>query len=230
MGVIKILIIEDDPLMMSEIRAAFWEMPGYETFGVATGLAALDYLKKIGSDPVVVILDLGLPDIDGDEIAAQISHRSTVGIVVVTARTDRQVKFNLLEIGADAFIIKPFDPRELLLTVQAVCRRVFPNEHAIKAAQWRFIPREWRLIAPNGENISLTVIETQFLDILQRNRGKPVSRLKIGDALGDLHRYSGNALEAVVSRLRKKISATYPGVAVVKAAPGVGYVLSNDVV
>ena len=216
--------------MMSEIREAFWDAPGYETLGVSTGKAALEHLEKLGADPVVVVLDLGLPDIDGDQIAAQISHRSTVGIVVVTARTDRQVKFNLLEIGADAFITKPFDPRELLLTVQAVCRRVFPVEHLVKPAQWRFVPREWMLIAPNGEAIGLTVIETQFLDILQRNRGKPVSRLKIGHALGDLHRYSGNALEAVVSRLRRKINAAYPGVAVVKAAPGIGYVLSNDVV
>jgi DNA-binding response OmpR family regulator len=140
------------------------------------------------------------------------------------------VKFNLLEIGADAFITKPFDPTELMLTVKAVCRRVFPSEHSVSAMQWRFVPCEWLLIAPNGESIGLTVIETQFLDILQRNRGKAVSRLKIGDALGDLHRYSGNALEAVVSRLRKKICAAYPGVAVVKAAPGIGYVLSNDVV
>lgn len=230
MDTIRILVIEDDPLMMSEIKEAFWGALGYETFGVSTGKAALDYIEQLGADPVVVILDLGLPDIEGDQIAAQISRRSTVGIVVVTARIDRRIKFNLLEIGADAFITKPFDPRELVLTVQAVCRRVFRLEHLVKVTQWRFVPREWMLIAPNGETIGLTVIETQLLDILQRSRGKAVSRLKIGEALGDLHRYSGNALEAIVSRLRRKINLAYPGAAVVKAAPGIGYVLSSDVI
>jgi two-component system response regulator QseB/two-component system response regulator TctD len=191
----------------------------------------LDWMAALSPDEsAVLIIDLGLPDGDGTEIISCVTAGySNVAIIVVTSRTDLDSKLASLQQGADAYLSKPFDERELMMTVSAVCRRAFPGSILQPQNHWKLKTREWSLVTPSGVTIRLSIPETQLLDILQRNGNKPVSRLKISESLGDIYRYSGNALEAMVSRLRKKIANVSPDTEVIRAVNGVGYVLAVDV-
>ena len=225
-----LLIIEDDQLMLNEIRRSLSEVLDFEIMTASTGREALHFTEIIKDAPVVVVLDLGLPDVSGLDLMQTIAYRPNIAIIVVTAHTDQAVKLSSLAGGADAFLTKPFDPAELLLTISAVRRRVFSKWKSESTnSRWHLAPREWALYAPNGSVIKLTVAETHLLDLLHRFKGRPVSRLKIGDELGDFYRYSGNALEATISRLRKKVSAIDPDIQLIKAVSGTGYVLSTEV-
>lgn len=230
MSKIEVVIIEDDQLVFLEMKHILAGNYEYYICNASTGSQALQIIELVESRPLIVILDLGLPDMGGLEVMKAISFRPQLAIVVVTAHADQQTRLSSLAGGADAFITKPFDAEELLLTLAAVKRRVFPEFQPQKPnRKWRLIPRQWSLVAPNGKSIRLTVIETQLLDLLHRHKGKSVTRGRIGLELGNLYRYSGNALEATVSRLRRKIAAVDDSAELVKAVSGVGYTLSQDV-
>jgi DNA-binding response OmpR family regulator len=228
---VEILIVEDEFLIQNEIRSLARSLNDCKVFSASTGREASQFIELLRENPTIVILDLGLPDVDGFELMKAIAYRPNIAVIIVTARTEQQVRISSLAGGADAFISKPFDPEELLLTISAVRRRVFPEVHNKdrQTLSWRFVPREWLLISPLGHRIRLTAAETQLLDLLHRNSGKAVSRLKIGEELGDFYRYSGNALEATISRLRKKIATIDPNVTLIKVASGTGYIFSADV-
>lgn len=227
---LNLLIVEDDPLMQDELRRIAAEKKTYSLLSASSGVAALQVIELVRKDPLIVLLDLGLPDIDGFAVLKTIAFDPAIAVIVVTAHSDLNAKLDSLAGGADAFLVKPFDPDELLLTLSAVQRRVFDVSLVPSALKsWCLIPRNWALHSPTGAVIKLTAVETQLLDLLHRHKGKPVSRGKIGIELGDLYRYSGNALEAMISRLRKKIASIDPDAHLVKAVSGAGYMLSTDV-
>lgn len=227
----RILIVEDDIVMQEELHGAFEAVDDFDIMVAPSGKDALTALAGYSpTEKVVLLLDLGLPDMNGIDILSKaISTYRHVAIIVITARLDIESKLAALERGADAYLCKPFDQRELMVTVFAVCRRAFPDVNDMVAPRWHLNVRDWMLIAPNGVQIKLTVQETQLIDILHRYEGKPVSRLKISESLGNIYRFSGNALEALISRLRRKIAQAYPGVTLIRAVNGIGYVLNVKV-
>ncbi|MFD0914270.1 response regulator transcription factor [Methylophilus luteus] len=226
-----ILVIDDDPLMQIVVSALFTKAGHVQVSCEGTVRSGIEWFDdKPATDNIVLILDLGLPDGDGKDVLDYLStHRPQTPVIVITSESTIETKLAVLTQGADAYLQKPFIHEELLVTLRSVCRRVFAAEERGSLAHWQLIVRQWILIAPNDVEIRLSVPETQLLDLLQRHYGKPVSRLKISESLGSLYRYSGNSLEAMISRLRKKINQAYPDVEVVRAVNGTGYILVLDI-
>jgi len=116
----KILVVDDEPHII-ELTKLYLEREGYQVEGVATGQDALSKLNSINPD--LIILDLMLPDIDGFEVCRQIRTKSQVPILMLTARKEDVDKIVGLELGADDYATKPFNPRELVARVKAILRR-----------------------------------------------------------------------------------------------------------
>ena len=167
----NVLVVEDDPTI-AEPLADGLRRRGYDVVVVATGAAALD---ADGVD--VVLLDLGLPDIDGYDVCRQLRARSEVPIIVVTARGDETDRVLGLELGADDYIVKPFGFRELVARIRAVTRRVQPrsDDRPRRAGPLELDPRT-RRVHLAGREIELTPKEFDLLAVLMEEPGVVVSR------------------------------------------------------
>ncbi len=205
---IKIYIVDDEPLSRELLEQAL----SAQTWQVRSFATAKALLSAMDESPChIAMVDIGLPDIDGFELTHTLIRQSRCGVVMVTARHDMESRVEGLQIGADAYLIKPVDPRELVATVQALLRRLQRSAQvdARDAMEWSFDPRNWRLISPDQQKIELTRTECLFLDVLIRHDGDPVEREKIISGIGHSPTYyHGGRLDTMVCRLRNKISAT----------------------
>ncbi len=170
----KILIVDDEPDVIESVRLGFTlQWREVDVLGAATGEAGLDAIEQ--DRPDIVLLDVGLPDIDGFEALRQIRAFSDVPVVMLTARDDSMDKVKGLELGADDYVTKPFNHLELLARVKAVMRRLEMPAPASRAPSFRagdlevdFARQEARL---RGERLDLTPTEYKLLYHLVRNAG-----------------------------------------------------------
>ena len=203
---VKVLVIDDEQAILDLLEMILKR----EQFQVAvanngrTALALFDSFK-----PDIVILDLMLPDISGHDLCKEITKRRKTPIVMLTAKDDIVDKVLGLELGADDYIIKPFDTRELIARVKAVLRRVEKyDELPTKIVQHYdlTIDLENRIVKKNGINIELTLKEYELLEVFARNPQKVFSREELlqkawgYDFMGDTR-----AVDICITRLRKKI-------------------------
>jgi len=204
--VVKVLVIDDEQAILDLLEMILKR----EQFQVAvanngrTALALFDSFK-----PDIVILDLMLPDISGHDLCKEITKRRKTPIVMLTAKDDIVDKVLGLELGADDYITKPFDTRELIARVKAVLRRVEKyDELPTKIVQHYdlTIDLENRIVKKNGINIELTLKEYELLEVFARNPQKVFSREELlqkawgYDFMGDTR-----AVDICITRLRKKI-------------------------
>lgn len=162
--------------------------------------------------PSLVLLDLGLPDEDGLALIRRLRTRSSVPIIVLTARRDRDDRITALKAGADDYVLKPVDPEELSLRVANVLRRGTPAPHtagsdALEFGGWRLDPEGESLTAPDGAAVKLTRAEFDVLTALARAPGRVLSRDYLLDAVAraDDEGPSDRLIDVLVSRLRKKM-------------------------
>lgn len=220
----KILIIEDEE-KVGEVLKAYLEKEGYEVFTAIRGQEGLDILKS--QDFNLVILDLMLPDIDGEEICKIIRNtgnvkeinnsdvnrinNSDVYIFMLTAKGSLTDKIEGLNIGADEYLVKPFSPRELVARVNALFRRISPNNNT-KNSCLSFnrgelaIDYEKRTVKVNGEEIPFTPNELDILYTLVINNGKVLSREQLIDKVFgmDFDGYD-RTIDVHIKNIRKKI-------------------------
>lgn len=154
----------------------------------------------------IVILDIGLDGEDGLSIAAQLRVSRSVGIVLATARGSVDDRINGFKRGADAYLVKPIDVRELAVTIEALNRRL--NGRSIPSApapQWTLVEGGWVITDGIGHRLRLTTSEKRILELLIRERGKTVERRALVEAIGaDVYDFSYGHLDTIVSRLRRK--------------------------
>ena len=167
----RLLVVEDDPAIGEPLRAGL-QREGFEVELVTTGAAALE------ADPAaLVLLDLGLPDIDGSAVCRELRRASDVPIIVVTARGDEIDRVSLLELGADDYVIKPFGFRELVARVRAVLRRAAGGRLIDDAEHLTVgdvsINRRTRKVTRDGSAVALTPKE---YDLLVSPRRRPRHR------------------------------------------------------
>jgi two-component system KDP operon response regulator KdpE len=170
----KILIIDDEPDVIESVRLGFTlQWREVDVLGSGSGEAGLDTIER--EHPDIVLLDVGLPDIDGFEVLRQIRAFSDVPVVMLTARDDAMDKVKGLELGADDYVTKPFNHLELMARVKAVLRRLEMPAPASRAPSFRtgelevdFAAQEARL---RGERLELTPTEYKLLYHLVRNAG-----------------------------------------------------------
>lgn len=222
-GDVKVLLVEDDRSIADSVVASL-SSAGLEVAHVVSGAAAVDALGL--ATPDVVLLDLGLPDMDGLDVARAIRERSAVPIIIVSARGDELDRVLGLELGADDYVVKPFSQRELLARIRAVTRR--GNGDSGDAASTRPTGPDGRLVidertrsaAVDGVAIVLTAKEFDLLAYLAAEPGVVFRRNDILEHVWDANWYgTTKTLDAHVASLRKKIG--HPDW--IQAVRGVGF-------
>ena len=221
MGPVRILMVEDDAAVAASSADGLAAL-GFSVEHVAQGAAAL---LAVGSadPPDVVLLDLGLPDMDGQEVCRRIRATSEVPIIVVSARGDEADRVIALELGADDYLVKPFGMRELAARIRAVLRRVQAPTAAPVTVQEigrLSIDRRAQRIHLDGEEITLTAKEFDVLAYLAEDPGAVRRRTEILEHVWEGHWYGATkTVDAHVAAIRKKLGDP----AWVEAVRGVGF-------
>ena len=198
----RLLVVEDDdaiavPLVEGLSRA------GYSVDRAATGTEALARVAHAD----LVLLDLGLPDMDGSEVCRQVRKTSAVPIIIVSARGDESDRVLGLELGADDYLVKPFGLRELVARVRAVSRRAASDpDQLLQRIGAVEIDRRTRRVTVDEREVALSPKEFDLLSLLGQDAGAVVSREQIMDEVWDPHWYGQTrTLDVHVASLRKKL-------------------------
>ena len=215
----QLAIIDDDPEIL-KLLDQYLTKNGFEVKAFSDGESFLagDYSKFS-----LVILDLGLPGIDGLEVCKKLRQKSNVPIIMLTAASDDLDRILGLELGSDDYMGKPFNPRELLARIKALLRRLEIKEEDVDnnivmndAARTAFI---------NGEELDLTGTEFDLLCVFHKQIGTVLSRDEIGELLhGRKVDPLDRSIDTIVSRLRHKLSDHFEG-EIIQSIRGKGYVL-----
>ena len=219
----RILVVEDDMQIARNLRD-YLEVAGFEVTAVGDGSSALASIR--GDRPDLLVLDLGLPGIDGLDVARELRRTSTVPIVMLTARGEESDRIVGLELGADDYLVKPFSPKELVARVRAVLRRTSgttAGAEVLRAGDVEVdLPKMRARVG--GQPVDLTPTEFELLATLAREPGRVFTRGQLLDALHGvtLETYE-RAIDAHVKNLRKKIEPEPGRPRYVLTVHGVGY-------
>ncbi|HEX2144223.1 MAG TPA: response regulator [Glycomyces sp.] len=219
---IKILVVDDEPQIARALRINL-SAHGYEVTTAPDGARALRAAAAIVPD--LVVLDLGLPDMDGTEVIAGLRGWTGVPILVLSGRAASAEKIAALDAGADDYVTKPFDIGELLARVRAATRRGGTGtESPVTEIGSATVDLAAREVQRGGEEIRLTKTEWQLLEVLLRNPGKLVSQREL------LHRVWGpnygsetNYLRQYMAQLRRKLEPDPTRPVYLLTEPGMGY-------
>ena len=223
-----VLVVDDEPKIV-QIAREYLERAGFAVVSAADGKAALAAART--SRPDLVVLDLGLPGMDGLDVARSLRRDTTVPIVMLTGRGDEADKIVGLEIGADDYVTKPFSPKELVARIRAVFRRTERPPDAgdlIRAGEVMLdVPR---MRVKVGERaIELTPTEFQLLAALARSPGRIFTRAQLLDALhGVAFESYERAIDAHVKNIRRKLEPDPRTPRYLLTVYGVGYRFADD--
>ena len=227
------LAVLDDEADITGLMATYLQAHGFRVSQLHSGHSLMELMAR--DTPALVLLDLGLPGEDGFAIARQLREHWRCGLVIVTGRGDAVDKVVGLEVGADDYVTKPFDLRELLARIKAVLRRSAPAapepaaqppsaRNLLRFADWELDTAARRLVAPHGAEVALTAGEFDLLNVLAESPGRVLSR----DFL--LERTRGRdggpfdrTIDVQIGRLRKKLEADPDHPQIIKSVRGAGY-------
>ena len=214
-----IAIVDDDPELGSLI-GDYLKTNGYESSLFVSGEAFLDSDRTAIA---LVVLDVGLPGMDGFSVCQKVREKSSIPIIMLTAAADDVDRILGLELGADDYMGKPFNPRELLARIKALLRRAEPNVHESRQLT---INQSDRRSFWQGQAIDLTGAEFDLLQLFYNRPGSVLSRDQISLALKG-HGVSpfDRSIDTLVSRLRKKLKSASSS-DLIRSVRGKGYVLS----
>ncbi|MBP6778435.1 MAG: response regulator transcription factor [Piscinibacter sp.] len=230
------IAIVDDEIEITRLLAEYLQANGFRVTPRHDGRSLLQLMAD--DPPQLVLLDLGLPGEDGFSIARQLREHWQCGLVIVTGRGDAVDKVVGLEVGADDYVTKPFDLRELLARIKAVLRRLAPVEvsaaaagaaappSSLQFAGWRLDTGARRLSNPAGNDVPLTTGEFELLCVFVQHPGRVLSRDFLleqtrGREAGPFDR----TIDVQVGRLRKKLEADTDDPQIIKSVRGAGYIL-----
>ncbi len=220
----KVLVVDDDRKIVDLVRL-YLERDGYRVFVAYDGLRALELARQ--KQPDLILLDLLLPGMDGFDVCRILQAESEVPIIMLTARTTDEDKLVGLELGADDYITKPFNPREVVARARAVLRRVGKGTPQ-GPSEMRFadlvIDRRRHEVQVRGEVVDLTPTEFRLLEVLAGEPGRAFTRLELLDRVFG-YDFEGfeRTVDVHVKNLRKKIEPDPKRPAYVKTVYGVGY-------
>ena len=218
-----VLLVEDDEVVRHALTLTLGAR-GYEITGAPDGASALDHARR--SMPDVVVLDLGLPDMDGLDIVTALRAMGTVPIVVLSARRDQADKVRALDAGADDFVTKPFGVEELLARLRAAVRRATPepDRPTIETPDFSVDLRRKEVVDPSGELVHLTPTEWSLLECLARHPGEVIDGAQLlRDVWGPMYGTETNYLRVYMAQLRKKLEPNPSSPVHLVTIPGIGY-------
>ncbi|MGH2704652.1 MAG: response regulator [Actinomycetota bacterium] len=220
---IRVLVVDDEPQILRALRTSL-EARGYEVLTAARGGDGLRLLSSSASD--LLILDLGLPDLDGVEVLRRARGFSEVPVIVLTVRDAQSDKVAALEAGADDYVTKPFGMEELVARMRAVLRRAVPEGSGEPVLRFGDIEVDLTktLVSRDGEHVHLTPTEYRLLEALVTNPGKLLThRWLLARVWGPGYDDESQYLRVYVAQLRKKLEADPAKPRWILTDAGVGY-------
>lgn len=208
----KRVLVAEDEQAIREFIVINLKRAGYETIEAADGLEALAQYEACGGDIAVALLDIMMPNMDGLEVCKRLREKSnSLGIMMLTAKTQEMDKVSGLLNGADDYVTKPFSPSELMARVDAIYRRVAMVETPVKSDDeivsgvFRLNTKN-RVLTKNNIPIDLTQVEFQIIQYFFENQGSALSRLSILHKVwGEGHEDEDKIVDVNIRRIRKKI-------------------------
>ena len=241
MSVPKILIVEDD-LDMQEMMISFMQKNG---FMVIAANNSDELTKKLKSQRLdLILLDVMLGDENGISICREIRETNNIPIIIISALSDDQNRLSGFEVGADDYIVKPFNPQILLAKVKAILKRGTKiaslayrrNTNIYHFNNWIFNGKKDILISPDEVQISLSKKETKILKVFLTNSHITLTREEIANSIDDsrkedetLNLAESRAIDVLVGRLRSKIETDTKNPSLIKTERGIGYIFSTEV-
>ena len=213
----KRVLVAEDESAIREFIVINLKRSGYEVVEAENGAQALQLYDACGGDIDVVLLDIMMPEMDGIEVCKELRKRSeSVGIIILTAKTEEMDKVTGLLVGADDYVTKPFSPAELMARVDAVHSRVQMVEHSGVTSKDQIALGEFvldlrsRTLTKNGRSIDLTQVEFQIMEYFFQNPGAALARRQIlehvwGGNSGSSYYTEDKIVDVNIRRLRKKI-------------------------
>ncbi len=219
----RILLVEDD-WEINKLLAGFLTENGYQVRSLYNGLHAADFLSREPTD--LVLLDLMLPYRSGDLVLADIRKQYTLPVIIVSAKETTQNKIDLLRLGADDYITKPFDMEEVLARIESCLRRVQFQTAAPKRLQYNNLvwDGDKNTVFLNNQEVPLTAKELAILELLMRYPDKVFSKANLFQSIWDAEYLSeDNTLHVHISNLRNKLKAVSPEEEYIDTVWGIGY-------
>ena len=233
------LLIVDDDRQLTGFLERFLAKHGYRATSAGSGAQARALLARENFD--LIVLDLILPDIDGLEIARELRRETRTPIIMLSARDEVYDRIVGLELGADDYLTKPYEPRELLARIKAVLRRAHPldpgNDASLPAARRLvFAGLTLDLVArrlsrnADGATVSLTGTEFALLRALAERAGEVLTRAAILHTVyGNAASVTDRAIDAHIARLRRKLDDGAGGSSLIQTVHGEGYILATEI-
>ncbi len=220
----RVLVVEDDAEITDVLRRSL-RHEGYEVRTAGDGVEALDAALQFVPD--LVVLDLGLPRLDGIEVCRQLRADGDVPILILTARTETDDRVTGLDSGADDYLVKPFERQEFLARIRALLRRRPPRGSASLGVGDLVLNPDTREVHRDGREIELTNREFELLEYLMRNKRLVVSRQRLLDEVwGYDPTAATNTIDVFVSNLRRKLESGGEA-RLLHTKRGAGYVLKE---
>lgn len=233
---LHILVVDDD-LRICRLLSNYLNKEGYKVSTATDGKQMRQIFKR--NAPDLVILDLILPNEDGFDLAKELRATSDVGIIMLTSKQEQVDKIIGLEVGADDYMTKPFDNRELLARIHSLVRRrhaQFPKskpEEKYSIARfegWTLNLTAHELISPEGENVHLTSYEFQLLSTLVLNAHRAISRDHILDLMAGRDWVpTDRSIDVLIGKIRKKLRQDVQNSTIIKTIRSVGYMFTSQV-
>jgi len=228
----RILIIEDEADIARLIAQAL-DGYGFVSEHAPNGRRGLEQARR--HSPDLAIVDLGLPDMDGMEVIRQLQQQTPCAVLILTGRNDVMDRVLGLELGADDYLVKPFEPRELVARVRSILRRYLRSADSdapasagiAHFADWQFDPGRHLLIAPDGREVSVSATEASMLQSLLKSPNRILTREQlIGER--DIDPFD-RSVDVRVSRLRRKLEDDPQNPRLIKTVYGAGYLFTAAV-
>jgi two-component system response regulator CpxR len=223
---LQILVVDDD-VELCELVAEYLEPDGYKVEAVHDGQTGLE--RALSGEYALAVLDYMLPGLNGFELLKQIRSRSRLPVVMLTARGDAVSRIVGLQIGADDYLPKPFDPLELLARINAVLRRALPDRESEALAVGDIdMDHRTRTVKRGADTIELTLVEYSILEKLLKSAGTIVKREElVRDVLHRALSPFDRSMDTHVANLRRKLGHQVDGVERIKTVRGIGYIYAT---
>jgi len=224
---VSILVVDDD-VELCELVAEYLQPEGFHVEAVHEGRKALE--RALSGEHTLIILDLMLPGMNGIEVLRRLRAQSRVQVLILTARGDDVDRIVVLEVGADDYLPKPFNPRELVARIRAILRRTGAGGQVASQPPEPVVMGDVeidpgaRVVRRGNEPIELTSVEFALLEALVRSAGQVITREQLANSvLGRRFVAYDRSIDMHVSRLRKKLGPQPDGSERIKTIRGVGY-------
>jgi len=229
-----ILVVEDEPITRDQL-VSYFEDEGFRVTSTGSGDEVLPLVSD--SDVILVLLDIKLPGKDGLTLTREIRSQSDIGIILVTSKQEQIDRILGLESGADDYVTKPFDPRELLSRARNLIRRVHIQQkqrrknHIRTFDDWQLDLNKRELTAPDGEQTTLSAGEYQLLLAFMEQAGEVMNRDQLMNRIRNREWFPDDRyIDVLVGQLRKKLGERAANAKIIATIHGTGYLFTPEVV